>query len=212
MRITITSADVLAILAKMATDMEAQKDYLCELDGAMGDGDQGVTMTLGFGAIRKNLEALKDQDVGAIITKSGLIFNGTAASTIGALLATACMRAGREAKGKHEIGLADAAKMLEAAQIGIQERGKAQVGDKTVLDALAPTVAALKAAAEKGVPLPEALTQSLAAAEAGLKATIPMKSKMGRAAWIAERSVGHQDPGATSFYLMWKSAVEYLTA
>ena len=212
MRTTITSADVLAILEKMATDMEAQKDYLCELDGAMGDGDQGVTMTLGFGAIRKNLEALKDQDVGAIITKSGLIFNGTAASTIGALLATACMRAGREAKGKREIGLADAAKMLEAAQIGIQERGKAQVGDKTVLDALAPTVVTLKAAAEKAVPLPEALTQSLAAAEAGLKATIPMKSKMGRAAWIAERSVGHQDPGATSFYLMWKSAVEYLTA
>ena len=212
MRATITTADLLAILEKMATDMEAQKDYLCELDGAMGDGDQGVTMAIGFGAIRKNLEALKDQDVGAIITKSGLIFNGTAASTIGALLATACMRAGREAKGKREIGLADAAKMLEAAQIGIQERGKAQVGDKTVLDALAPTVAALKAAAEKGVPLPEALTQSLAAAEAGLKATIPMKSKIGRAAWIAERSVGHQDPGATSFYLMWKSAVEYLTA
>ena len=212
MRITITSADVLAILARMATDMEAQKDYLCELDGAMGDGDQGVTMAIGFGAIRKGLEALKDQDVGTIITKSGLAFNGTAASTIGALLATACMRAGREAKGKHEIGLADAAKMLEAAQIGIQERGKAQVGDKTVLDALAPTVAALKAAAGKGVPLPEALKQSLAAAETGLKATIPMKSKMGRAAWIAERSVGHQDPGATSFYLMWKSAVEYLTA
>jgi len=212
MRTTITSADVLAILEKMATDMEAQKDYLCELDGAMGDGDQGVTMAIGFGAIRKVLDALKDQDVGTIITKSGLAFNGTAASTIGALLATACMRAGREAKGKHEIGLTDVAKMLEAAQIGIQERGKAQVGDKTVLDALAPTVAALKAAAEKAVPLPEALTQSLAAAEAGLKATIPMKSKMGRAAWIAERSVGHQDPGATSFYLMWKSAVEYLTA
>ena len=212
MRTTITSADVLEILEKMATDMEAQKDYLCELDGAMGDGDQGVTMAIGFGAIRKVLDALKDQDVGTIITKSGLAFNGTAASTIGALLATACMRAGREAKGKHEIGLTDVAKMLEAAQIGIQERGKAQVGDKTVLDALAPTAAALKAAAEKGVSLPEALRQSLAASEAGLKATIPMKSKMGRAAWIAERSVGHQDPGATSFYLMWKSAVEYLTA
>jgi phosphoenolpyruvate---glycerone phosphotransferase subunit DhaL len=211
MRTTITSADVLAILAKMATDMEAQKDYLCELDGAMGDGDQGVTMAIGFGAIRKILDSLKDQDVGTIVTKSGLAFNGTAASTIGALLATACMRAGREVKGKHAIGLADVARMLEAAQLGIQERGKAQVGDKTVLDALAPTAAALKAAADAGTPLPEALAQSLAAAEAGVKATIPMKSKMGRAAWIAERSVGHQDPGATSFYLMWKSAVEYLT-
>lgn len=212
MRTTITSADALAILAKMATDMEAQKDYLCELDGAMGDGDQGVTMAIGFGAIRKVLDSLKEQDIGTIVTKSGLTFNGTAASTIGALLATACMRAGREAKGKHEIVLADVAKMLEAAQIGIQERGKAQVGDKTVLDALAPTVAALQAAVDAGTPLPEALQQSLAVAEAGLKATIPMKSRIGRASWIAERSVGHQDPGATSFYLMWKSAVEYVTA
>jgi len=212
MRTTITSADLLAILAKMATDMEAQKDYLCELDGAMGDGDQGVTMAIGFGAVRKGLDALQEQDIGTILTKSGLTFNGTAASTIGALLATACMRAGREAKGKHEIGLADLATMLEAAQVGIQERGKAQVGDKTVLDALAPTVTALKAAAERGTPLLEALRQSLAAADAGVKATIPLKSRMGRAAWIAERSVGHQDPGATSFYLMWKSAVEYLTS
>lgn len=212
MRTTVSSADMLAILEKMATDMEAQKDYLCQLDGAVGDGDQGVTMAIGFRAVRGGLAALQGQDIGTILTKSGLTFNGTAASTIGALLATACMRAGREAKGKHEIGLADLAKMLEAAQVGIQERGKAQVGDKTVLDALAPTVAALKAAAEHGTPLPDALKQSLAAADAGVKATIPLKSKMGRAAWIADRTEGHQDPGATSFYLMWQSAVEYLMA
>jgi len=212
MRTTITSADLVAVLEKMATDMEAQKDYLCELDGAVGDGDQGVTMAIGFRAIRAVLPALKDQDIGTIITKSGLTFNGTAASTIGALLATACMRAGREAKGKHEIGTADVATMVEAAQIGIQERGKAQLGDKTVLDALAPTVAALKAAAADGLPLAEALARSLSAAEEGLKSTIPMKSKIGRASWIADRTVGHQDPGATSFYLMWKSAVEYLNA
>jgi dihydroxyacetone kinase-like protein len=210
MRTTITSADLVAVLEKMATDMEAQKDYLCELDGAVGDGDQGVTMAIGFRAIRAVLPALKDQDIGTIITKSGLTFNGTAASTIGALLATACMRAGREAKGKHEIGTADVATMVEAAQIGIQERGKAQLGDKTVLDALAPTVAALKAAAADGLPLAEALARSLSAAEEGLKSTIPMKSKIGRASWIADRTVGHQDPGATSFYLMWKSAVESL--
>ena len=210
MRTTITRADVLAILQKMATDLEGQKDYLCELDGAMGDGDQGVTMAIGFGAIRKALESLQDQDIGTIVTKSGLAFNGTAASTIGALLATACMRAGKAVKGKTEIDLADLAQMIEAALVGIQERGKAQLGDKTVLDALAPTVAALQTAAAQGTPLPTALAQALAAAAAGLAATIPLKAKVGRAAWIAERSVGHQDPGATSFYLMLKSAVEYL--
>ena len=210
MRTTITSAELLALLQQMATDLIAQKDYLCQLDGAMGDGDQGVTMAIGFGAIQTGLAALKDQDIGTILTKSGLAFNGTAASTIGALLATACLRAGKEVKGKTEIGLADLAAMAAAAAAGIQERGKAQLGDKTVLDALIPAATALRAAATAGVGIEAALQAALAAAEAGVQATIPLKAQVGRAAWIAERSVGHQDPGATSFYLMLKSAVEYL--
>ena len=211
MRTTITSADLLAVLKKMADDLEAAKDLLCQLDAAVGDGDQGVTMAIGFRAVREGLPALQGQDIGTIITKSGLTFNGAAASTIGALLATAAMRAGQEAKGRQEIGLADLAKMAQAAQAGIQERGKAQVGDKTVLDMLAPAVQALRTAADQGGLLEEALRQSLTAAEAGVKATIPLKSKIGRAAWLADRTVGHQDPGATSFYLMWKSVVDHLT-
>ncbi len=95
MRTTITSGDVLAMLAKMATDMEAQKDFLCELDGAVGDGDQGVTMAIGFRAVRGALPALTGQDIGTIVLKCGMTFNGTAASTIGALIAIACMRAAR---------------------------------------------------------------------------------------------------------------------
>lgn len=211
MRTTITNEDLLGVLRKMADELEAAKDFLCQLDAAVGDGDQGVTMAIGFRAVRSSLPALQGQDIGAIITKSGLTFNGTAASTIGALLATACMRAGREVKGRQEIGLADLVRMAVAAQAGIQERGKAQVGDKTVLDMLAPTVQALRTAADQGASLEDALNQSLDAAEAGVKATIPLKSKVGRAAWLADRTLGHQDPGATSFYLMWKSAVEYLT-
>ena len=212
MRTTITSAELLALLQQMATDLIAQKDYLCELDGAMGDGDQGVTMAIGFGAIQAALPALAGQDIGTILTTSGLAFNGTAASTIGALLATACLRAGKEVKGKTEIGLADLAAMAEAAAAGIQERGKAQRGDKTVLDALLPAATALRAAATAGAGIEAALQAALAAAEAGVQATIPLKAQVGRAAWIAERSVGHQDPGATSFTLMLKSAVEYLAA
>ncbi len=210
MRSAITSADTLALLEHVATDMEGRKDELCALDAAVGDGDQGVTMAIGFRAIRKGLEALKGQDIGTILTKCGLTFNGAAASTIGALFASACLRAGREVKGRQEIGLAGVAQMLEAALLGIQERGKAQMGDKTVLDALGPAAAAAREAAQAGTALLDGLRQALAAAEAGVKATIPLKSKIGRAAWIAERTVGHQDPGATSFYLMFKSAVEYL--
>ncbi len=212
MRTTINGADLLALLATMATDLEAQKDFLCELDGAIGDGDQGVTMAIGFRAVRGALPALAGQDIGAIVLKCGLTFNGTAASTIGALIATACMRAAREVTGRHEIGLPELAKMADAAVTGIKERGKAEVGDKTVLDMLVPTAQALTAAAAAGTPLIEALRQSLAAAEAGVKATIPLKSRIGRASWLADRTVGHQDPGATSFFLMWKAVVEYLIA
>ncbi len=212
MRTTISSQDVLALLDKMALDREAQKDYLCQLDAAVGDGDQGVTMAIGFRAVRKSLPTLADQDIGTIILKSGMTFNGSAASTIGALLATACMRAAREVKGLREMGLPELAKMAEAAALGIQERGKAALGDKTVLDALVPSARALRAAADEGAPLLEGLRLSLRAAEEGVQATIPLKSKIGRAAWLADRTVGHQDPGATSFYVMWKSAVEYLTA
>jgi len=211
MRTTISSRDLLAVLAGMADDLEAQKDYLCALDAAVGDGDQGVTMAIGFRAVRSALSGWAGLDIGAIVTKAGLTFNGSAASTIGALIATACMRAGREAKGRQEIGLPELAAMAAAALAGIQERGKAQVGDKTVLDMLAPTVASLQRAAAEGLPLPEALRRSLDAARAGVEATIPLKSKIGRAAWLADRTAGHQDPGATSFYLMWKAAVERLT-
>ena len=212
MRTTLTQPELLALLQQMAVDMAAHKDALCVLDAAMGDGDQGITMTLGFGAIAAALPALADQDIGTLLTKSGLAFNGTAASTIGALLATACMRAGKAVKGKTEIDLADLAQMIEAALVGIQERGKAQLGDKTVLDALCPAATALRAAATAGAGIEAALAQACAAAVAGVQATIPLKARVGRAAWIAERSVGHQDPGATSFALMLKSAVEYLTA
>jgi dihydroxyacetone kinase-like protein len=211
MRTTLTQPELLALLQQMASDMAAHKEYLCELDGAMGDGDQGVTMTLGFGAIAAALPALADQDIGTILIASGRAFNNTAASTIGALLATACLRAGTAAKGKPALTVADLAAMSEAAAAGIQARGKAQLGDKTVLDALVPAATALRAAADAGAGIEAALTQALAAAEAGRAATIPMKAQVGRAAWIAERSVGHPDPGATSFTLMLTSAVAFLT-
>jgi dihydroxyacetone kinase-like protein len=210
MQTTISADDVLAILAKMADDLEAAKDRLNELDAAVGDGDQGVTMTIGFRAVRDALPGLKGQDVGTIVSKAGLAFNGKAASTIGALLATAWMRAGREVRGKQAIDLNDLARMAEAAVVGVKERGKAEVGDKTVLDVMVPISVALSAAAAEGASLPDALNRSLAAADEGLQSTIPLTSKQGRASWLADRTAGHQDPGATSFYLMWKSAVEYL--
>lgn len=212
MSTSITAEDFLAIFWKMADDLEAAKDQLNELDAAVGDGDQGVTMTIGFRAVRDALPGLRGQDVGTIVSRVGMAFNGKAASTIGALFATGCMRAGKEARGKQEINLTELAGMVAAALAGIKERGKAEVGDKTVLETLVPLSQALSAAAAEGLPLDAALRRSLAAAEDGMKSTIPLRSKIGRASWLADRTVGHQDPGATSFYLMWKSTVDYLTS
>lgn len=211
MRTTITSEDMLAIFAKMADDLEAAKDDLNQLDAAVGDGDQGVTMTIGFRAVRDALPGLKGQDVGAIVSRVGMAFNGKAASTIGALFQTGCMRAGKEVRGKQEVSLAELAKMVEVALAGIKERGKAEIGDKTVLETLVPLSRELSAAVAEGVNFDPALRRSLIAAESGMESTIPLTSKIGRASWLADRTAGHQDPGATSFYLMWKSLVDYLT-
>ncbi len=208
---TITSQDFLAIFGKMADDLEAQKDYLCELD-SIGDGDQGVTMSIGFQAVRSALPGMAGSDVGTIISKVGITFNGKAASTIGALFQTACMRAGREVRGKPEIGLPDLVLMFEAAIAGVKERGKANVGDKTVLDMMVPTAESLRKSWEGGANLEQALKASVDAAGFGVRSTIPMRSAIGRASWLADRTVGHQDPGATSFYLMWKSVVEWMSA
>lgn len=208
----INQATLIRIFAKMADDLEAAKDQLTDLDAAVGDGDQGVTMTIGFRAIRDILPTLEGHDIGSIIARCGMTFNSKAASTIGAIFATGCMRAGREAKGKNEIGLDDLVVMFNSAIAGIKERGKAELGDKTVLDMLAPTVESLRKSSASGEDLFGALDSALVAAEEGVKSTIPMKSKIGRASWLSERSVGHQDPGATSFYLMLKSAISTIKA
>lgn len=207
----VTSKDLLAILERVARDMEAAKDYLTELDSAVGDGDLGVTMTLGFAAVRTALPALADKDIGTILMQSGMTFNNSAASTIGVLLASALMRAGKEVRGKMEIGRGDLARMARAALAAVRERGKAELGEKTMLDSLEPAVHALSEACEGGLPAAEAVARTIAAAETGMKATIGMKAARGRATWLAERTVGHQDPGATSTFLMIKSVASYLS-
>jgi len=206
----LTARDVAAILAKMADDLSSRADDLRKLDAAIGDGDLGITITLGFGAVRKVLPEVEGQDIGSIIMRAGMAFNREAASTFGALFATGCMRAAREVRGSGEIGLAEVAAMVRAAAEGIRERGKADVGDKTMLDALVPVAEALSLAASMGASLGEALRQATEAAREGMLATAGLKSKVGRASWFSERTEGVQDPGATAVYYMMQSVSEYL--
>ena len=137
--------------------------------------------------------------------KSGMTFNRQAASTFGALFATMMMRSAKVIRGRSSIELADIAAMCRAAAEGVQERGKAKVGDKTLLDALVPACEALEAASAEGTSLAEGLSRAATAAEEGAQATAGLKSRVGRASWFSERTEGVQDPGATAIWLMWRS-------
>jgi dihydroxyacetone kinase-like protein len=206
---TLSTAQVAEILKAMAGDLIAAKDGLNELDSAAGDGDLGISMSRGFDAVRKGLAEPGD-DIGKLLIAAGMQFNEAAGSTIGALLSTALMRAGREVRGVDQIGLAEVMRMSAAAEQGIRDRGKAEPGNKTMLDALVPANAALVQAQAEGLDLPEALSRSLEAAEQGMLATKEMVPTFGRARWLPERARGHQDPGATAVYLMLKSLVEHV--
>ena len=201
---TLDVEHLVLVLKALTHDMQTKKDYLIELDSAVGDGDLGITVDKGFQGVRDGLKD-HDQDIGRMLFKVGMDFSNSAGSTMGALLGTAFMRAGKQVQGQTEIGLADVVRMVKAAEDGIKEKGKAQLGDKTMLDALIPAREALEKAAADGSTLVAAMLSAQDAAEKGMLTTIPMQAAFGRARWLGERTIGHQDPGATLVFLMLKS-------
>ena len=206
----ITSEDILFALEQMCSDLSEHKDSLRELDAQIGDGDLGITMELGCRSLKEGLVALQAADVGTILARSGMNFTKAATSTFGILLASCLMGAGRPVMKQESIGVADLAKMGEGAEQGLRNRGKAEVGDKTMLDTLAPAAQALKEAADAGKSIEAALDAAVEAAEAGMKSTIPLKSKQGRAAWQGDKTIGVQDAGATATYLIIESCARHL--
>ncbi len=205
MKEKLTRDDVIAALRRIADDLAACADELRQLDAAIGDGDLGITMGLGFAAVKDTLAEVADADISTVLLKTGMAFNRKAASTFGALYASMMMRAAKEAKGLTELGTSDVAKLAAAAAEGVQQRGKASRGDKTMLDALLPAAEALSKAASEGATLPDAMDRATIAAAEGMRATREMKSKIGRASWFADRTEGIQDPGATAIYFMVRS-------
>jgi phosphoenolpyruvate---glycerone phosphotransferase subunit DhaL len=201
---TLTVDDVASILTTLTHDLQAQKDYLIELDSAVGDGDLGITVDRGFQGVRDGLEG-HPADIGKMLFKAGFDFSNSAGSTMGALMGTAFMRASKVVQGKPEITLDDLAQMVKAGEDGIREKGKASPGDKTMLDALIPAREALQSSASQGMTFAAGMQAAQQAAEVGAKATTNMQATFGRARWLGERVVGHQDPGATLVFLMAKS-------
>jgi len=204
------SAEIISLIRTIAKDLTEKSNYLSELDSAVGDGDLGVTITLGMNAIEKGLNWLERKDIGTILMQSGMNCNRAASSTFGTILATALIRAGKVVLQKYEIGVNEMVYMLEAMEKGIKERGKADIGDKTVLDALVPMRTAFKKEIDLNKGLESALTEAYEAAQVGVEKTKDMVSESGRSKWLGERSVGHPDPGAIAFLLMLGSLITHL--
>ncbi len=199
---------VLEWIKAYAAAIAANKDYLTELDSAIGDADHGANMDRGFQALLTRLPGVADKDIGTILKTVGMTLVSTVGGAGGPLYGTLFMQMGVATAGKLELTLADWGAALEAGVNGIVMRGKANLGDKTMVDALTPALIAFKDAALRGVSLPEALQELERAAQQGKLATIPMVARKGRASYLGERSAGHQDPGATSSHLLLKTAAD----
>src|SRR5712692_1232016 len=178
------------------------KDHLVQLDAAIGDGDHGTNMTRGFEAVVQALDADGGSPPGRLLIIAGRTLVSTVGGASGPLWGSALRSGGRVLGDQATFDGAQLVEVLAAALASVKDLGTAAVGDKTMVDALEPAVEALRAQLSDGTPLDEALENAAAAAEAGMRSTIPLQARKGRASYLGERSVGHQDPGATSTALM----------
>ncbi|HEC23282.1 MAG TPA: dihydroxyacetone kinase subunit L [Chloroflexi bacterium] len=204
----ISKDAVLAWIRTLADVYHENRQYLTELDSPIGDADHGINMDRGFQKVLEKLPGVEDKDIGSILKTVGMTLVSTVGGAGGPLYGTFFMRAGMAIDAKEELSAEDLVTMFQAALDGVIQRGKAELNDKTMVDAITPAVEALREAVSSGASLSEALSKAAAAAEEGMKATIPMLAKKGRASYLGERSIGHQDPGATSSYLLFKTAYE----
>jgi len=204
--VSLAKADVLAWLDALALVYVGNRDLLTELDSAIGDADHGINMERGFMAVRAQLAANVTTDIRSILQMTATVLIRNVGGASGPLYGTFFLRAAAAVGDKTEFGAADVAAMFQAGVEGVQQRGKAAPGDKTMLDALLPAVAAMRKSLDEGAGVSRVLDAGVAAAAAGMLATIPMQARKGRASYLGPRSVGHQDPGATSAWLLLRTA------
>jgi len=201
----ITKAQVLDWLELTAHVLAENKEYLTELDSAIGDADHGINMDRGFRKVMEKLPDSKDKDIGGILKAVGMTLISSVGGAAGPLYGTFYLQAGTAVSGKDELADEDVATMLEAGVQGILKRGRAELEDKTMYDAWSPALKALREALDGGEAIEPALNAAVNGAEEGMKATVPLVARKGRASYLGERSAGHQDPGATSTYLILKA-------
>ena len=205
----ITKAQILDWLKKSANILKEQKNHLTELDAAIGDADHGTNMVRGFNAVLEKLPTVEDKDIGTILKTTGMTLMSSVGGASGPLYGTFFMQAGMAATSKESLDQNDLIQTLDGGLNGLVQRGRAEVGDKTMVDAVSPALAALKTTLTGDITV--ALRVCVSAAEEGMKATIPLQAKKGRASYLGERSIGHQDPGATSSYLILNALLDSVT-
>ena len=206
----VTTAQIFGWLKRYAAVIAEQKQYLTGLDAAIGDGDHGINMDRGWQQVLVKIAPVKDKDAGTLLKTTGMALVGSVGGAGGPLYGTFFIRAGAALDGKAEVSDEELVNALEAGLKGVVERGKANLNDKTMVDALTPAVERAKARLKEGASIADALSAATDAAEAGMKATIPLKALKGRASYLGDRSIGHQDPGATSSYYMLRTLREAL--
>jgi len=202
----VQSATITAWMGESAAAVRAESEYLTQLDAAIGDGDHGINMNRGFDAVGKAL-AVQDGNLppGQLLTIAGKTLVSTVGGASGPLWGTAFRRAGRALGNAESFDGEALLAALDAGVDGVVDLGAAAPGDKTMVDALQPAVDALRGGLDAGAPLDSALAAAAAAAEEGARATVPLQARKGRASYLGERSIGHQDPGATSAALIMRA-------
>jgi dihydroxyacetone kinase-like protein len=206
----ISSDQIFAWIERYAAHIAEQKDYLTQLDAAIGDADHGANMNRGFQAVLAKKAELQKPDIGALLKGVAMTLISTVGGASGALYGTFFLQASTLAGNQTELTPSEFGSLLEKGLAGIVLRGKATIGDKTMIDALQPAVKAYKHSIESGETLEQALSKAVSAAEDGLKSTIPLVARKGRASYLGDRSAGHPDPGATSTLILFRSAAETL--
>lgn len=204
----ISHDDVLAWIRRFAAVVAENKTYLTQLDSDIGDADHGINMDRGFTAVVGKLDGLAGSDVGATLKTVGTTLVSTVGGASGPLYGMFFMQMGGAVAGKEALTLEEFADAFETGLGGVLRIGKAEPGDKTMVDALLPARDALRAAIADGASVGDAVARMADGAQEGMLATIPLVARKGRASYLGERSAGHQDPGATSSHLLLRSAAE----
>ncbi len=198
----VNQQKVIEILRNIGETIEKEKLFLTELDNVIGDGDHGINLSRGFQEVEKKLDTLADKDIGTILKAVGMTLVSTVGGASGPLYGTAFMKAGQLMAEKDAVDINDFVEILRVSIEGVKMRGKSTTGEKTMLDAMVPALAAMEGALKAAKDSKEILLEGVEAAEDGVAYTKTIIATKGRASYLGERSIGHQDPGATSFTLM----------